>query len=172
MNPLFKYKKNLKVSKDQINKNPSEIGRAVMDVLSRKSYIQTVEETIEAMTPKYLEKLKEAAEMGFNAKNYPEEFYVLVERRKETLMGNVSNVLSHKYLTCPFKPRSKLLREERPNSDFDLYKVDKSKGEITHVWTLPCYQDSVSILKNKHIYDPKLVGWIEDYNKGDLDSLT
>ena len=171
MNPLKKYENLLKTSRDQVKKDPAKVGQAVYDILSKTQSSQTVEETIEAMSGKYFEKLMDAVEEGCQAKNYPNVFYVLIERKKETLMGNAHNVLKHKYITSPFKPRSKLLREECPNSDFDLYMADKDKCEITHLWTLPTYQDSVTILKNKQMYDPQYIAWIEAYNKGTLDQV-
>lgn len=169
MNPLKKFEKHLITPRDKVKKNPAKVGQAVYDIISRPQASQTVEETIEAMTGKYFQKLMEAVEEGCRSPNYPPIFYVVIERKKETLAGNASNVLKHKYITTPFKPRAKLLREECPNSDFDLYEADKRKCEITHIWTLPTYQDSVTIMKNKHLYDPQYVKWIEDYNKGILD---
>ena len=166
MNPLKKYENRLITSRDKLYKNPAKIGQAVYDIMSKTQHVQTVEETIEAMTAKYYEKLLAAVDEGCAAKNYPPVFYVLVERKKETLMGQVQNVLSQKFFTFPFKPRARVAREERPNSDFDLYEVNKPKGEINYLWTLPTYQDSVTILKNKHLYDPQYVQWIEDYNSG------
>ena len=171
MGILKKYEKLLKTSKDGLYKNPSKVGQAVYDIMSKAQSTQTVEETIEAMTAKYYEKLIEAVEKGCLEKNYPSTFYVVVERKKETLAGQASNVLKHKYITSPFKPKSKTLREECPNSDFDLYEADKQKGSITLLYTLPTYQDSVTVLKNKQLYDPQYVDWIEAYNRGDLDQL-
>lgn len=168
MNPLKKYEKRLITAKDKINPNPAQVGKAVYDILSKEQHSQTVEETIEAMTAKYYEKLIEAADEGVKAKDYPDIFYVLVERKKETLMGQAQNVLSQRFFTMPFKPRTKVIKEERPNSDFDLYEINKTGGEITYLWTLPTYQDSVTVLKNKHLYDPQYVKWIEDYNAGIL----
>ena len=46
---LRKYEKQLLTPKDKINKNPSKIGKAVYDILSKSQANQTVEETIEAM---------------------------------------------------------------------------------------------------------------------------
>lgn len=171
MNPLKKFEKKLITSRDKINKNPSKVGQAVYDIISKKQHMQTVEETIEAMTGKYMEKLREAVEDGCKAPNYPKIFYIIIERKKETLAGNASNVLKHKYITVPFKPRSKVLREECPNSDFDLYEADMSKCVVTHLWTLPTYQDSVTVLKNRHLYDRQYVKWIEAYNDGTLDLI-
>lgn len=169
MNPLKKYEKHLITSRDKLKKNPSKVGQAVYDIMSKPQYDQTVEETIEAMTGKYYEKLMAAVDEGCTAKNYPNVFWVLVERKKETLMGNAQNVLSQRFFTFPFRPKAKIAREERPNSDFDLYEVNKDSSSIDYIWTIPTYQDSVTILKNKHLYDPQYVKWIEDYNMGVLD---
>jgi len=169
MNPLKKYEKQLITSRDKVKKNPSKVGQAVYDIMSKTQHMQTVEETIEAMTGKYYEKLMAAVDEGCQAKNYPPVFYVLVERKKETLMGNAQNVLSQRFFTFPFKPKAKIAREERPNSDFDLYEVNRPQSEINYLWTLPTFQDSVTVLKNKQVYDPQYVKWIEDYNNGILD---
>ena len=169
MNPLKKYEKHLVTSRDKVNKNPAKVGQAAFDILSKKQSSQTVEETTEAMTAKYYEKLIAAVEEGCQEKNYPPIFYVLIERKKETLMGLIPNALRQKYMTLPFKPKAKVVREECPNSDFDLYEADKVRGEITLIWTLPTYQDSLTILKNRAQYDAQLVKWIEDFRDGKLD---
>lgn len=164
-----KYENKLVVARDKVQKNPSKIGQAVYDILSKEQSSQTVEETISAMTDKYFEKLMLAVNEGCGEKDYPSVFYVLIERKKETLGGNAHNVLKHKYITLPFRPRAALLREESPNSDFDLYEINKTTNEITLVYTLPTKQDSRTILKNAHLYDPQLVKWISDFDKGILD---
>jgi hypothetical protein len=165
---LKKYENRLIVPRDKVKKDPAKVGQAVYDIMSKPQASQTVEETIEAMTDKYFEKLKEAAEEGVKA-GFPNIFYVLLERKKETLMGNANNVLKHRYMTLPFRPKAAVCREECPNSDFDLYEINKSTNEITLLWTLPTKQDSRTILKNPHLYDPNLVQWIRDFDKGLLD---
>lgn len=171
MNPLKKYEKLLVTPRSQLKKNPSKVGQAVYDIMSKSQSVQTVEETIEAMTGKYYEKLMAAVEEGCQAKNYPPVFYVLVERKKETLAGNAHNVLSQRFFTFPFRPKARVAREEKPNSDFDLYEINRPKSCIDYLWTIPTYQDSVTVLKNKHLYDPFYVKMIEDYNMGVLDPL-
>lgn len=162
-------KKKLITPRDKVNKNPAKVGKAVYDILSKEQASQTVEETTSAMTAKYYEMLMEAVNEGCNAPNYPGTFYVVVERKKETLGGNAHNVLGQRFFTCPFRPRAALLREERPNSDFDLYEVNKSSNEITLVYTILTKQDSKTILKNPHLYDPQLVKWLTDFENGVLD---
>lgn len=165
---LKKFEKNLVVSRDKLKKDSAAVGKAAIDILSKNQAPQTVEETIEAMTPKYFEELMEAANLG--SKEFESPFYVVVIRKKETIAGNVSNVLHHKYCRRQTKPKAAFLRSEFPNADHDVYEVNSKAMSISLLWTLPTKQDSVSILKNKHLYDPQLVKWIEDYDAGKLDS--
>jgi hypothetical protein len=157
----------LVVPKSCLSKSTAKVGEAVYNILSKEQKDQSVEETISAMTEKYFDELMKAAESGKDRFQSP--YYVVVTRKKETLAGNVSNVLFHKYTTRQTKPKAKFLREEFPNADHDLYEIDAKNGSITLVFTLPTEQDSNTVLKNKHLYDPQLVKWIQDYNAGYLD---
>jgi hypothetical protein len=164
---IHRFKDHLAVSKEKINKNPSKLGQAVYDILSKPQHEQTVEQTIEAMTPKYFEELMTAVEEG--CKKFDAPFYIVVQRKKETIAGTVCNVLHHKYITRQTRPQSSFLRYEWPNADHDLYEVDNDKGTMELIYTLPSAQDAKTILKNAHCYDPKLVEWIVQYNNGRLD---
>jgi hypothetical protein len=164
---LERLQKNLITPRHKINKNPAKLGQAVYDILSKDQLPQTVEETIAEMTPKYFEQLSIAVEKG--CKDFASPFYVVVQRKKETIGGAVMNVLKHQYVTRQTRPYANYLRNEWPNSDHDLYEVDSQKGTMTLVYTLPSAQDSKTILKNPDMYDPKLVEWIMAYNRGVLD---
>ena len=157
----------LVVSRDKVKKDSSKLGQAVYDILSKEQQDQTVEATIEAMTPKYFEELMKAVDKG--CKDFESPFYIVVQRKKETIGGAITNVLRHKYVTRQTKPYSRFLRTEFPNADHDLYEVDSTKGTMTLLYTLPTEQDSKTILKNAECYDPKLVEWIVAYNHGSLD---
>jgi hypothetical protein len=165
---MNKFDPHLKVSRDKLKKDPSKLGKAVYDILSKPQATQTVEETLEAMTPQYFDELMKAANRG--AKLYQSPYYVVVQRKKETIAGQVMNVLKHAYIDRQTRPRSKFLRTEFPNADHDVYEVDKTKGTISLLYTLPTEQDSKSILKNEALYDPNLVRWIKAYDAGKLDS--
>ena len=164
---MDKFLKNLVQPKDKVKKNPAKVGQAAFDLLSKKQYTQTVEETIEGMTPQYFNGLFEAANLG--AKEFSSPFYVVVIRKKETIGGTVANILLHKYCRRQTKPKASFLRSEFPNADHDVYEVDGNTSNITLLWTLPTKQDSSSILKNKAQYDGQLVKWIEDFEAGRLD---
>lgn len=159
---------NLVMGRDKIKKNPAKLGQAVYDIISKEQQDQTVEATIDAMTPKYFEELMKAVDKG--CKDFESPFYIVVQRKKETIGGSVMNVLKHQYVTRQTKPYANYLRSEFPNADHDLYEVDSEKGTMTLLYTLPNAQDSKTILKNAECYDPKLVEWIVAYNRGSLDT--
>ena len=165
---IHHLKNHLVTEKSKIKKDPSKLGQAVYDILSKEQHVQTVEETTAAMTPKYFEELSKAVDSG--CKDFSSPFYVVVQRKKETINGSVTNVLRHKYVTRQTKPYAYFLRTEFPNADHDLYEVDSEKGTMTLLYTLPTAQDSKTILKNAEMYDPKLVEWIVAYNRGTLDN--
>ena len=158
----------LVTTKDKIKKDPSKLGQAVYDILSTEQHMQTVEETTDAMTPKYFEELMIAVNKG--CKDFKSPFYVVVVRKKETLAGQVMNVLKHQYVTRQTPPKAEFLRTNFPNADHDLYEISSYLSTVTLLYTLPTEQDSRTILKHPHLYDPQLVKWIVDYNRGTLDS--
>jgi hypothetical protein len=165
---IKKLQSHLITPREKIKKNPAKLGQAVYDILSKEHHsIQTVEDTIEAMTPKYFEELMNAVDKG--CKDFQSPFYIVVQRKKETIAGTVSNVLHHKYVTRQTRPMATFLRHQWPNADHDLYEVDNNKGTMTLIYTLPSAQDAKTILKNADCYDPKLVEWIVQYNNGRLD---
>lgn len=168
---LHRLENQLVMPRDKIKKNPAAIGQAVYDILSKQQQDQSVEATIDAMTPKYFEELSKAVDKG--CKDFESPFYILIQRKKETIGGSVMNVLKHQYVTRQTRPYANFLRSEFPNADHDLYEVNSEKGTMTLLYTLPNAQDSKTILKNQEMYDPMLVGWIQAYNSGklDLDSM-
>ena len=42
----------------------------------------------------------------------------------------------------------------------DVWRIDKDKGSIDYLWTLPSYENFNQILKNKQFYDPALNEWL------------
>jgi hypothetical protein len=164
---LHRLENQLVTSREKIKKNPARLGQAVYDIISKEQQDQSVEATIDAMTPKYFEELMKAVDKG--CKDFEAPFYIVVQRKKETIGGSVMNVLKHQYVTRQTKPYANFLRSEFPNADHDLYEVDSEKGTMTLLYTLPNAQDSKTILKNAECYDPKLVEWIVSYNNGRLD---
>jgi hypothetical protein len=165
-----KLESQLITPRNKIKKDPSKLGQAVYDILVKDQQQQTVEQTIDAMTPKYFEELSKAVDSG--CKDFESPFYIVVQRKKETIGGTIMNVLKHQYVIRQTKPFASFLRGDFPNADHDLYEVNSEKGTMTLLYTLPNAQDSKTILKNPDMYDPKLVEWILAYNRGVLDNET
>jgi hypothetical protein len=43
-----------------------------------------------------------------------------------------------------------------------LYIVDSSKGNVKTIWSLPSFQDCITIARHPLTYDPELVKWVEN----------
>jgi hypothetical protein len=63
-----------------------------------------------------------------------------------------------------------VVRKSCPNPDWDqeIYSFNNNLSELRLEWTLPSFQDSLTIMKNKDIYDPQLVGFIQSFRDGKL----
>jgi len=63
-----------------------------------------------------------------------------------------------------------VVRKSCPNPDWDqeIYSFNNSLSELRLEWTLPSFQDSLNIMKNKDIYDEQLVGYIQAFRNGKL----
>lgn len=150
-------------SRDEIKSDPAKVGKAVYDILSKPQSSQTVEETIEAMAPKYFQELLDCAES--NKEKFESPFYIIVLRKKEFW---AINVLRQWYVARQSKPSAKILRADYPNHDHDVYEIDSKSHEIKLIWSLPTKQDADTIIKNKQLYDEQTVGFIQDFNLGKL----
>lgn len=156
---------NLKLvqSRDEIKKDPAKVGQAVYDILSKPQSSQEVGETADAMAPKYFKEL--LAAVDGNKDKFESPFYVVVLRKKEPW---AMNVLRQWFVSRGTRPDPKVLRQDYPNHDHDVWKVDSKSYDVALQWTLPTRQDSASILKSADQYDPSLVKWIKQFNNGSL----
>lgn len=146
---------------NRFGKKGKRVGQAVIDILSKEQETQSVEETIEAFAPKFLEDLEKAVEEGKSKFESP--YYVLVLSHKE--MWAV-NMMRNWFITRQTPPNGTDILTNYPNHMKTLYKADIVKGNVSLVWTLPGYQDCISVLREPGLYDPQLVKWIEDcFNK-------
>jgi len=142
----------------------AKVGQAVYDILSKShNSSQEVGETMSAMTPRYYEELMATIEA--NNDKYDQPYYIVVLRKKEPW---AVNVLRQWFIARQTKPSAKVLREDYPNHDFDVWNIDPKQHSINFIWTLPTAQDSRTILANKECYDPALVETITKFNEGRL----
>lgn len=153
----------LKQSRDEIKKDPVQVGKAVHNILSRENESQEVGETLEGMTPRYFQEL--FATIDANRDRFDNIFYVVVLRKKESW---AVNVLRQWFVARQTLPSAQVLREDYPNHDHDVWRINTKESNVTLEWTLPTAQDSLTILANKNLYDQNLVKWIQQFNEGRL----
>lgn len=151
------------IPRDEINPNPSKVGQAAYDILSKPQPLQEVGETIDMITPDYLDELKKTVEE--NRSKYNPPFYVLVLGKKEFY---AINVVRHWFVarqTCPLS--SDLMRDYK-NFFHEVYKYDDRTGDCVLLWVLPAIWTHEEILNHWETYDPQLVAWLWDHYQGKL----
>ena len=142
---------------------PAKVGQAVYDILSKTSHAdQEVGETLEAMTPRYYRELFDTVQNYRD--RYRSPFYIVVLRKKEPW---ALNVLRQWYIARQTKPSAKILRNDYPNYDHDVWEVKGDDCELQ--WSLPTAQDAKTIMKNKFMYQEDVIECIEKFNKGLLE---
>lgn len=92
-----------------------------------------------------------------NHKDYAPVYFVSVMTKKDHL--NI-NVIRRRYVvrkTCP-----------QPDWDQEIYSYNNMAHQLKLEWVLPTLQDARTILRNKRLYDEKLVKFIQDFQEGML----
>lgn len=151
-------------SRDEIKSDPAKVGQAVYDIATKPQYEQSVEETLDAMTPKYIDELYKTIDE--NKKNFKTTFYIVVLRKKEFW---AMNVLRQWYVARQTRPSARVMREDYPNHDHDVWRVDPVACTVDFMWTLPTKQDCKTITDHPNQYSAELVATIKMFNEGKLD---
>lgn len=160
------FKPDFITSKNKINPHPSKVGQAVYDILQKDQSSVEVQEIIDEYQQTYLKKMEEVLQNNIN--KYEPPFYVVVLTKKEPW---AVNVMRNWFIARQTRPTTKYLRSEYPNYMNTVYSFDKRTSELKILWSLPTKQDAAVVLKNRHLYDPTLVKWIEDCRDGLLDRV-
>ena len=157
-----------KYSYNRFGMKGKRVGQAVHDIISKDQPECTVEEILDASSQEYVKQIENAIKSG-QEKGYHDPFYIFVLTKKEMW---AENVVRNFFIPRQSAPYALDMMCEYPHHTKTLYMVESTKGEITVLWTLPGIEECKSILRQKHIYDPQLVKWIEDCmdKKLDLDS--
>jgi len=143
-------------------KKPISVGKAVLDILSKPQEMQTVQDTLDALTPRYFEELD--ATIAANKSKYSSPFFVVILKKKEPW---ALNVLRQWYIARQSKPLAKVLRRDYANFTHDVWEANE-KGDRKLLWTLPTAIEATTILKNKQLYHEDLVKWCQQFESGGL----
>mgnify|MGYP003620727196 CR=1 FL=1 len=85
-------------------------------------------------------------------RKYAPVYFISVWSQKDPFMVNV---LKRKYI----------VRKSCPDPDWnsEVYSYDNRSDKLTLEWVLPTEQDAATILKNKEMYDPSLISFIQKH---------
>lgn len=150
-------------SADEIKKDPAKVGQAVYGLMQKPAEYQEVGDTLQAMTPRYWNGLLNAIKCG--KQETQENFYIVVLRKKEPWS---ERVLRQWFVSPVYNPSAKILREDYPNHDHDLWFFDQKTEDLVFKWSLPTAQDCKTILANPDLYDANLIATIVAFNSGKL----
>lgn len=148
-----------KYSYNRFGKKGVRVGQAAMDLLSSNPNKCSVEDILDQFGEEYIKGIQECAEE--QKEKFDGVFHIVSLMKKDLTHFNLENVVRHWTIprkTCPLMSD---MIYAYPNYASTVFQVDSKKGEITLLWTLPGYQDSKSIQKNKHLYDPQLAEWAD-----------
>lgn len=146
------------------NVKGKRVGQAVLDIMSKPQPTITAGEIMENYAPRFLDELESTIEK--NRSRYKSPFYVLVLTKKEPW---AVNVVRNYFIARQTAPHALQLMSAYQWYTKTLYVVNEQCGEVKLCWSLPAYQECVSISKYPYLWDPDLVKWIYDCFRGKLE---
>lgn len=149
--------------KDDLPSFTSKVGQAVYETLKSEEKPSTVEEVLDAFSPKYEKDFYECVERGHS--KFKKPFYIFVLSNKEPWALNVQRCY---FIDRNTAPHAQDMINQYPNHFKTLYLINAVLGKFKVLWSLPGEQDCISILKQPQIYSPDLVTWIKDSYQGKL----
>jgi hypothetical protein len=141
------------------------VGQAVSDMMSVSNAVQmTAGDVLEAYQGKFVKELEQA--IKDNMDKYEDPFYILVITKKEHW---AANVVRNYFIARQTKPNGLDMVTDYANHTKTLYKVNKHRGNVDIMWSLPGFEEMKTVLNHPETYDPTLVKWITDCFGGNLD---
>lgn len=110
------------------------VGKISSDLLQKDIGPISVIDQQREMQKDYLDNLVECVER--NKKEFPRDFFIIVETKTEPLMPNVMRNYFFARWTCP-----------TPTYDQSVFKYNKTEDRIEYLWTLPS-KDACYYIKN------------------------
>lgn len=142
----------------------ARVGQAVADMTSKEAIPMTCGELLDGFSARFAQELEKAVNDSLDKFKSP--FYILALTKKE-FWSDI--VVRNWFIPRQTAPHASDLMAAYPNHTKTLYVVHGEKGDIKVAWSIPAFQDCVSISKNPSIYSPELVQWIKNCFVGKLD---
>jgi len=151
---------------ERFGSKAKRVGQAVSDILnSSTNVLTTAGDVIEGYKHKFTEELEKT--IKDNVDRYDDPFYVLVLTKKEMW---ADNMVRNWFVARQTRPRSVDMMGEYANHTKTLYKVNKARGDVNLVWTLPGYEECKTVINNQAMFDCDLVNWVKGAINGTLDA--
>ena len=147
-----------KYSYQRFGSNAQRVGQAALDIISKDQPVYTTEDILDEFGKDYLADIQKFADEEKN--KFDGIFYIFSLLHKDLGQFGVGNVLRHWKISRQTAPEPKSMMEQYKNHTKTLYEVNPQKGEITLLWSLPGFEECISILKNPDLYDRDLIKWI------------
>ncbi|MCE5319446.1 MAG: hypothetical protein LLG04_19030 [Parachlamydia sp.] len=142
----------------------ARVGQAVSDITSKDQPTYTVGEILDGFSARFAQELEVSVNDGL--KKYKSPFYVLALTKKEFW---ADNIVRNWFIPRQTAPHALELMRKHPTCTKTLYVVEGNRGDIKVAWSIPAYEDCISIMKNPSIHSPELIRWIKDCFEGKLD---
>jgi len=128
---------------DLMQKNPEEVDVVEMQQEMQKDWIKNLIECVDA-----------------NKKVFPEDFYVVIETKREVILANVIRNYFIGRKSCP-----------TPNYDNTVWKYHRGEDRLEFLWVIPSRETCKVYMTNKDKVDPaeyELLSFIQQFADGTL----
>ncbi len=154
--PRYKY--------NRFGMKGARVGQAVADILSKDQPTYTAGEILDGFGAKFAQELEKSVNDSIG--KYKSPFYIMALTKKEFW---ADNVVRNWFIPRQTPPHASDMMIQYPNYTHTLYVVHGIKGDIKVAWSVPAFQDCISVSKTPGTYAPELVQWILDCFAGKLD---
>lgn len=154
--------KDKKYSYDRFDSKGMRAGQAALDLMKDLPNNLTVEDVLIGMKLGDGYRKTILDEFERTRGHYPNKYYILTITKQALHYVGIQNAYENSARSFVLPLSKKSVMEAHPNAMKNFYSVDAKHEDIQLLWSLPSYGESLSVLKNPEIYDPKLVENIID----------
>lgn len=158
--------KDKKYSYDRFDSHGQRVGQAALDLAKNATGRHTIEEILFDMGLENGLRQCIIDEYERTRGHYPDKYFILTLTKHELGQFGIVNVFKNSARSFVLPLDMQEVMNAHRNATKNCYTVDNKHEDIRLLWTLPSYDECISVLKNPQIYDPILVGSVEECFNG------
>lgn len=155
-----------KYSYNRFDSHGQRVGQAALDLMKNATGRHTVEEILFDMGLENGLRKSILDEFERTRGHYPDKYYILTLTKHELGQFGMVNVFKNAARSFVYPLDMQEVMNAHRNATKALYSVDSKNEDIRLLWSLPTYEECISILKNPAIYDADLVRSVEECFNG------